>query len=56
MTIEVRESDMQTVHLALPPDPNIAEERLETSSAGLCCRWQGSETCDLPPTFAVVWV
>ena len=25
MTIQIHESDMQTVHLALPPDPNISE-------------------------------
>ena len=34
MTIEVHESDMQTVHLALPPEPNITEEQLEAVSAG----------------------
>ena len=39
MTIEVHESDMQTVHLALPPAPNITEEQLEAISAGLCCCW-----------------
>ena len=39
MTIKVHESDMQTVHLALPPDPNISEEQLEAVSAGLCCCW-----------------
>ncbi len=39
MTIKVHESDMQTVHLALPPDPNISEEQLEAISAGLCCCW-----------------
>ena len=39
MTVEVHESDMQTVHLALPPDPNITEEQLEAISAGLCCCW-----------------
>jgi len=38
-TIKVHESDMQTVHLALPPDPNITEEQLEAISAGLCCCW-----------------
>ena len=26
MSIEIHESDMQTVHLALSPDPNITEE------------------------------
>ena len=39
MTIKVHESDMQTVHLALPPDANITEEQLEAVSAGLCCCW-----------------
>ena len=39
MNIEIHESDMQTVHLALPPDPNITEEQLEAISAGLCCCW-----------------
>ena len=39
MTIKVHESDMQTVHLALPPDPNLTEEQLEAISAGLCCCW-----------------
>ena len=39
MTIKVHESDMSTVHLALPPDPNITEEQLEAISAGLCCCW-----------------
>lgn len=39
MTVKVHESDMSTVHLALPPDPNITEEQLEAISAGLCCCW-----------------
>lgn len=39
MTVKVHESDMQTVHLALPPDPNLTEEQLEAISAGLCCCW-----------------
>ncbi len=39
MDVQVHESDMQTVHLALPPDPNITEEQLEAISAGLCCCW-----------------
>ena len=39
MNIVVHESDMQTVHIALPPDPNITEEQLEAISAGLCCCW-----------------
>ncbi len=34
MTIEVHESDMQTVHVALPPDANLTEEELEAVSAG----------------------
>ncbi len=39
MTIQIHESDMQTVHIALPPDPNITEEQLEAVSAGLTCCW-----------------
>ncbi len=39
MNIRVHESDMQTVHLALPPDSNITEEQMEAISAGLCCCW-----------------
>ena len=39
MNIKVHESDMQTVHVALPPDPSITEEQLEAISAGLCCCW-----------------
>ena len=39
MNVVVHESDMQTVHVALPPDPNITEEQLEAISAGLCCCW-----------------
>ena len=39
MTIKVHGSNMQTVHLALPPDPNITEEQLEAVSAGPCCCW-----------------
>ena len=39
MKVVVHKSDMQTVHLALPPDPNITEEQLEAVSAGLCCCW-----------------
>ena len=39
MNIVIHESDMQTVHIALPPDPNITEEQLEAVSAGLCCCW-----------------
>lgn len=39
VTIRVHESDMQTVHLALPPDANLTEEQLEAISAGLCCCW-----------------
>ena len=39
MNVVVHESDMQTVHLALPPDPNMTEEQLEAVSAGLCCCW-----------------
>ena len=39
MNVVVHQSDMQTVHVALPPDPNITEEQLEAVSAGLCCCW-----------------
>ena len=39
MNVVVHESDMETVYLALPPDPNITEEQLEAVSAGLCCCW-----------------
>ncbi len=35
--VVVHESDMRTVHLALPPDPTLNEEQLEAISAGLCC-------------------
>lgn len=39
MNIVIHESDMQTVHIALPPDSNITEEQLEAVSAGLSCCW-----------------
>ena len=39
MNIKIHQSDMQTVHVALPPDPNVTEEQLEAVSAGLCCCW-----------------
>lgn len=35
--VQVHQSDMRTVHLALPPDPILDEEQLEAISAGLCC-------------------
>lgn len=35
--IRVHQSDMQTIHLALPPDPVLNEEQLQAVSAGLCC-------------------
>ena len=35
--IKVHESDMRTLHLALPAGPDIDEEQLETIAAGLCC-------------------
>ena len=35
--IKVHESDMQTIHLALPPMPLLNEEQLEAISAGWCC-------------------
>ena len=34
---QVHESDMQTVHLALPPSSELGEEQLEAIAAGLCC-------------------
>ena len=37
MSIKVHESDLQTVHLALPPSPHLSEEQLEAISAGLSC-------------------
>ncbi len=37
VTINIHESDMQTVHIALPPNPNMSEEQLEAVSAGACC-------------------
>ena len=37
VNIEVHESDMRTIHLALPPGSNLAEEQLDAVSAGLCC-------------------
>ena len=39
MNVQIHESDMQTVHVALPPDSNISEEQLEAIAAGLCCCW-----------------
>lgn len=39
MQVVVHESDMNTVHVALPPDPMLNEEQLEAVSAGLCCSW-----------------
>ena len=35
--IMVHESNMQIVHLALPPSNSLDEEQLEAISAGLCC-------------------
>ncbi len=35
--IKVHESDLQTIHLALPPTPVLNEEQLEAISAGWCC-------------------
>ncbi len=37
MNIEIHESDMQTVHLALPPATDLSDEQLEAVAAGLCC-------------------
>ena len=35
--IKVHESDMNTLHLALPAGPELDEEQLEAVAAGLCC-------------------
>ena len=35
--IQVHESNMSTLHLALPAGPELDEEQLETIAAGLCC-------------------
>ena len=37
MEIKVHESDIQTVHLALPVTGDMTEEQLEAISAGLSC-------------------
>ncbi len=37
MEIKVHESDLQTVHLALPVTGDMTEEQLEAISAGLSC-------------------
>ncbi len=37
ITIKMHESDMNTLHLALPSGPEISEEQLEAVAAGLCC-------------------
>ena len=37
LDIQVHESDMRTVHLALPPSTELNEEQLEAIAAGLCC-------------------
>ena len=35
--IQVHDSDLNTVHLALPPSSDLNEEQLEAIAAGLCC-------------------
>ena len=35
--IQVHESDLRTLHMALPPGPELDEEQLEAVAAGLCC-------------------
>ncbi len=35
--IKVHESDMHTLHIALPVGPELDEEQLEMIAAGLCC-------------------
>ncbi len=37
INIKVHESDMSTVHLALPPQEQLSEEQLRAISAGLSC-------------------
>ena len=37
ITLHVHQSDMSTVHIALPPDSVLDEEQLEAISAGMCC-------------------
>ena len=37
MQINIHESDLQNVHIALPPQSVLTEEQLEAVSAGLCC-------------------
>ena len=37
MEIRVHESDIQTIHLALPVSGDMTEEQLEAISAGLSC-------------------
>ena len=37
LQIQVHESDMRTLHLALPSSPELDEEQLEAVAAGLCC-------------------
>ncbi len=37
LNIQVHDSDLQNLHLALPPVNELSEEQLEAISAGLCC-------------------
>lgn len=37
VNIVVHESDMRTLHIALPAGPDLDEEQLEAIAAGLCC-------------------
>lgn len=37
INIQVHESDLRTLHLALPAGPELDEEQLEAVAAGLCC-------------------
>lgn len=37
MAIHVHESDLNSVHIALPPQSELSDEQLEAISAGLCC-------------------
>ena len=37
INVVVHESDLNTFHVALPPERILDEEQLEAISAGLCC-------------------
>lgn len=37
MEVKIHESDMNTIHISLPPTQVLNEEQLEAVAAGLCC-------------------